>query len=284
MNQELVIRMGVFLGVFLALVALEALFPRRQPALSRMGRWPGAGVLFVTGAVLARLVVPAGLAGIAMWAASRGIGVFNLVDLPVWLVAVLAFALLDLAVWLQHFVMHQVPFLWRMHRVHHADPHIDVVTALRFHPAEILISLGWKAGVVIAFGIPAWAAFFFEIALNAFAQFNHANWKLPARADSLLRLAVVTPDMHRVHHSVEHAESNRNFGFCLSLWDRLFRRYKAQPDAGHEGMVIGQQRWRDARDQRPLALLRQPLDPVPEPGPAPSQAAKRSDPSKVRQA
>ncbi|WP_233355908.1 sterol desaturase family protein [Henriciella aquimarina] len=251
--------MSVFLGVFATLVVMEILFPRRRPGLSRLQRWPGAGVLFITGAVLGRLAVPAGLAGLALWADGQGIGLFNLVDAPVWLVGLVSLALMDLAVWAQHLAMHAVPVLWRMHRVHHADPHIDVVTALRFHPAEILVSLVWKAGVVIAFGIPAWAAFTFEIALNAFAQFNHANWALPQPVDRVLRLLVVTPDMHRVHHSTDHVESNRNFGFCLSVWDRLFRLYKAQPAAGHERMEIGQADWRTAKDQAPLALLTQPL-------------------------
>lgn len=259
MSSELLIRMGVFFGVFGLLVTMELVSPKRSAALSRRERWPGAGVLFVSGAVLGRLFVPAGLAGIALWADGQGIGLFNLVELPLWLVGILAFLILDLAVWAQHVAMHRVPFLWRMHRVHHADPHIDVVTALRFHPAEILVSLAFKAAVVILFGIPAWAAFGFEVALNAFAQFNHANWALPKRVDGALRQIVVTPDMHRVHHSTDYSESGRNFGFCLSVWDRLFRLYKAQPDAGHEGMVIGQTEWRSAHDQSPLPLLVQPL-------------------------
>ncbi|MEQ9317484.1 MAG: sterol desaturase family protein [Henriciella sp.] len=222
--------------------------------------------LLVVGAVLSRLIVPAGLAGLALWADSQSIGLFNLIDLPLWLVAAMSLLLLDLGVWAQHVLMHHVPVLWRMHRVHHADPHIDVSTALRFHPAEILFSLGWKAALVVAFGIPAWAAFVFEVALNAFAQFNHANWNVPRRADRWLRQIIVTPDMHRVHHSTEQAEANRNFGFCLSVWDRLFRLYKAQPDRGHDDMVIGQQDWRAARDQAPLQLLVQPLKQPDQPG------------------
>ena len=259
MSSELLIRMGVFAGVFAGLVVMEILFPRRQPTLSRVERWPGAGALFILGAVLGRLVVPAGLAGIALWASAEGIGLFNVVELPAWLVGVSSLLLLDLAVWAQHVAMHRVPLLWRLHRVHHADPHIDVVTALRFHPGEILISLGWKVLVVTVFGIPAWAAFVFEVVLNALAQFNHANWKLPLAVDRVLRLVIVTPDMHRVHHSVDYTETNRNFGFCLSVWDRLFRLYKAQPDAGHEGMIIGQEDWRERQDQQPLALLAQPV-------------------------
>ncbi|MEQ8559039.1 MAG: sterol desaturase family protein [Henriciella sp.] len=259
MSQELIIRVSVFLAVFASLACLESFQPRRQAELKRTERWPGAGVLFVSGAVLGRLAVPTGLAGLALWAEGQGIGLFNLIVLPAWMVGVFAFLILDLSVWGQHLAMHKVPFLWRMHRVHHSDPHIDVVTALRFHPAEILVSLGWKAAVVVAFGIPAWAAFLFEVALNAFAQFNHANWALPKRVDTVLRQLVVTPDMHRVHHSTDHMESNRNFGFCLSIWDRLFRLYKAQPDAGHADMEIGQKDWRTAGDQAPIDLLVQPL-------------------------
>ena len=266
MQNETWIRFGIFLGVFLVLACLENLQPRRRASLSRLQRWPGAGVLFITGAALSRLIAPAGLAGLAIWADGQGLGLFNLFEAPLWRIGALSFLIMDLGVWAQHVAMHRVPLLWRMHRVHHADPHIDVVTALRFHPAEILVSLGWKAAIVLTFGIPAWAAFFFEVALNAFAQFNHANWALPRPVDAALRQLIVTPDMHRVHHSTDYIESNRNFGFCLSVWDRLFRLYKPQPDAGHDDMTIGQTSWREAKDQAPFALLRQPLERAPQPG------------------
>ncbi|WP_018146588.1 sterol desaturase family protein [Henriciella marina] len=259
MNHDVFIRIGVFAGVFAALAALEVLAPRRDAALPRVERWPGATAIFVAGAALGRLVLPAGLAGIALFADQIGFGLFNLISAPVWLVGLAAFVLLDLSVWGQHVLMHRVPILWRMHRVHHSDPHIDVMTALRFHPAEILVSLVWKGAVVFLFGIPAWAAFFFEVALNAFAQFNHANWHISPAVDRVLRWLVVTPDMHRVHHSVERREANRNFGFCLSVWDRMFRVYKDQPDAGHRDMLIGQHDWRSSGDQTPAELLVQPL-------------------------
>ena len=259
MSHDFLIRMSVFLGAFALLAVAETMMPRRQAPLTRFQRWPGAGALFVAGAVISRLIAPAGLAGVALWAGGQGIGLFNLFEVPIWLVGLVSLLALDLAVWAQHVAMHHVPVLWRMHRVHHADPHIDVVTAFRFHPAEIVISLAWKVLVVIALGMPAWAAFVFEVVLNACAQFNHANWALPKRVDSILRWFVVTPDMHRVHHSVVRAESDRNFGFCLSVWDRLFRLYKPQPDAGHEAMLIGQSSWRSAKDQGPLALMAQPL-------------------------
>ncbi|MGB3627346.1 MAG: sterol desaturase family protein [Henriciella sp.] len=260
MTHEAGLRIGIFIGVFLTLVLLEVFFPRRKAELSRAQRWPGAFSLLVIGAVLGRLVVPAGLAGLALWAEGQSIGLFNLVDLPAWLVGLASLLLLDLGVWAQHVVMHKVPLLWRMHRVHHADPHIDAATALRFHPAEIVVSLGWKTLIVVAFGVPAWAAFAFEIILNACAQFNHANWNIPRAVDRWLRLVLVTPDMHRVHHSTIRREANTNFGFCLSVWDRLFRQYKAQPELGHERMTIGQTGWREASDQAPLSLLRQPLE------------------------
>lgn len=266
LNSEAMLRIGIFAAVFAALVLLEAMFPRRVPELGRAQRWPGAFSLLVVGAVLSRLIVPAGLAGLALWAGANGVGVFNLVDLPVWLVALLSFLMLDLAVWAQHVLMHKVPLLWRMHRVHHADPHIDVSTALRFHPAEILVSLGWKALIVVVFGVPAWAAFAFEVILNACAQFNHANWNIPSSIDRWLRLVVVTPDMHRVHHSTIRREANTNFGFCLSVWDWVFRQYKDQPELGHDGMTIGQEDWRAGRDQAPLALITQPLKSPHQPG------------------
>ena len=173
MENEAWIRMGVFLGVFLALACLESLQPRRRASLSRLQRWPGAGVLFIAGAAISRLIAPAGLAGLAIWADGQGIGVFNLFEGPVWVVGVLSFLIMDLSVWAQHVAMHRVPLLWRMHRVHHADPHLDVVTALRFHPAEILVSMVWKAAIVVLLGPPVVAVLVFEIVLNATAMFTY---------------------------------------------------------------------------------------------------------------
>jgi len=216
-------------------------------------------VLLVVGGVLARLILPAGLAGLALWADGANIGVFNNLDLPLWLVFAVSLILLDFATWFQHWVTHQVPLLWRLHRVHHTDPEIDVTTALRFHPAEIIVSLVWKGAVVVALGVPALAALWFEVLLNALAQFNHANMKLPLWLDRILRLLIVTPDMHRVHHATDRAEHDRNYGFCLSIWDRLFGQYKAQPNDGHLEMTIGQDWLRSSRDQRPDRLLIQPI-------------------------
>lgn len=213
----------------------------------------------LVGGVLARLILPAGLAGLSLWAGDRGFGLFNALELPIWVVFALSLVLLDLATWFQHWVTHKVPLLWRLHRVHHTDPEIDVTTALRFHPAEIAVSLLWKGAVVVVLGVPALAALWFEVLLNALAQFNHANMRLPLWLDRSLRLGIVTPDMHRVHHSTNRAEHDHNYGFCLSIWDRLFGQYKSQPDAGHIEMAIGQDWSRTPIDQGPVQLLVQPL-------------------------
>lgn len=252
------LRFSIFLGVFAGFALLELMAPRRRSNLSRRSRWPGAWVLLFAGGVLSRLIMPLGLAGLALWTHQQGFGLLNQISLPAPLAFLLSLVVLDLAVWAQHIAMHRFGFLWRLHRVHHTDPHIDVTTALRFHPVEILVSLGWKGLVVLALGPSAAAAFWFEVALNAFAQFNHANVNLPLWADRIIRMLIVTPDMHRVHHSVKTAEHNRNFGFCFSLWDRLFRLYKDQPDAGHDQMQIGQEGARQPMDQRPDRLLWQP--------------------------
>ncbi len=243
------------LGLFML---VEALWPRRARLYARLTRWPGAGLLLGSGIILIRLMLPAGLVGLALWAEQTGFGLFHQIDAPFWLMAVLGYIVFDLAVWAQHVAMHRVDFLWRFHRVHHADPDFDVMTALRFHPGEVLISLVWKGAVVTLLGAPAICVLWYEVILNVGAMFNHSNLKLPKRVDAGLRILIVTPDMHRVHHSTDHTEANRNFGFFLPWWDRLFRLYKAQPDSGHDAMEIGQTQWRTEQDQSILALLIQP--------------------------
>ncbi|MEM9225106.1 MAG: sterol desaturase family protein [Pseudomonadota bacterium] len=254
------LRLALFIGIFAVLATLELAVPRRRQALSRAARWPGAFSLLLAGSVLGRLALPLGLAGVALWAEAHQLGIFHQIAPPGILVIAICFLVFDLSVWAQHVAMHRFGVLWRMHRVHHADPGFDVTTALRFHPAEILVSLAWKAAVVVSLGAPAAAVLWFEVALNAFAQFNHANIKLPLWLDRVLRAVIVTPDMHRVHHSVLADEHTKNFGFCLSLWDRLFGVYRAQPGAGHAAMHIGQAGGRARRDQRPIRLLLQPLE------------------------
>lgn len=258
--SEPTLRFIVFAGAFITLALLEIAAPRRRSAaLSRLERWPGAAALFALGVLIGRLLAPAGLASVALWAQSHQFGLFNLLDVPLIAAALISLIALDFLVWVQHVLMHRFDWLWRFHRVHHADPHLDVTTALRFHPGEILLSLIWKVAAVLLLGAPAFAVIIFEMVLNASAQFNHANIALPSHVERLLRRIIVTPDMHRVHHSVEHDEANTNFGFCLSWWDRLFARYRAQPRAGHDDMMIGQHHWRAANEQSPLHLLRQPL-------------------------
>lgn len=240
---EPALRLGVFAGVLLGLIVLERVAPRRprvQSWIARL-RTNGALVLLNTAAArgLAFLAAPLAATGASVWAQSNGVGIFNVIEAPAIVAGVAVFLALDLAVWAQHVVFHRVPFFWRFHRVHHADRDFDATTGFRFHPAEIMVSMLWKAAVVIALGAPVAAVIVFEIALNACAMFNHSNVALPRGLDAALRSLIVTPDMHRVHHSVHRDEHDTNFGFCLSVWDRLFGLYRAQPRGGHEGMTIG---------------------------------------------
>ena len=257
--NELAIRLSVFLGVF-ALVALcEALAPRRARTLARLARWPHNIGIVVVNTALLRLVIPTAAVGLALIAEARGWGLFNSIGLPYWLAVVLSVALLDLAVYLQHMMFHAVPALWRLHRMHHADLDFDVTTGARFHPIEILLSMGIKLALVAALGPPALGVLAFEVLLNATALFNHGNVAIPAPVDRVLRWFVVTPDMHRVHHSIVVGETNSNFGFNLPWWDRLFGTYRAQPAAGHAGMTIGIEQFREAGDLRLDRMLAQPF-------------------------
>jgi len=239
LSHEVAVRLGAFLGILALMAAWEALAPRRALAVSKARRWASnLGIVFLNSALL-RIVFPATAVAVAVLAQERGWGLLNQHDVPFALAVVASVVALDFAIYLQHVMFHAVPALWRLHRMHHADLDFDVTTGARFHPIEILLSMLVKMAVIVVIGPPAVAVMVFEVLLNATAMFNHANVRLPAAADRLLRLLVVTPDMHRVHHSVEEHETNSNFGFNLSLWDRLFRTYKAQPDAGHERMTIG---------------------------------------------
>jgi sterol desaturase/sphingolipid hydroxylase (fatty acid hydroxylase superfamily) len=239
LGHELAVRLGAFLGVLALMAAWEALAPRRALSMSRARRWASnLGIVFLNSALL-RFVFPATAVAVAVLAQERGWGLLNQHDVRFALAVVVSVVALDLAIYLQHVMFHAVPALWRLHRVHHADLDFDVTTGARFHPIEILLSMLIKLAVIVVIGPPAVAVMIFEVLLNATAMFNHSNVRLPPALDRLLRLLAVTPDMHRVHHSVEEHETNSNFGFNLSLWDRLFRTYKAQPDAGHERMTIG---------------------------------------------
>ena len=257
--NEPMLRLAVFLGVLVAMAGWELAAPRRRQDIPRVIRWTNNLALVVVDTVILRLTFPILAVGLALMAEERGWGLFNALDLPMWLACLLSILLLDLAIYLQHVVFHAVPGLWRLHRMHHADLEFDVTTGLRFHPGEIVLSMVIKLAVVAALGAPAVAVLGFEILLNATALFNHANVRLPAGVDRALRWVMVTPDMHRVHHSVIPAETNSNFGFNLPWWDRLLGTYRAQPRAGHEGMAIGIEQFRTPRDLWLDRMLVQPL-------------------------
>jgi sterol desaturase/sphingolipid hydroxylase (fatty acid hydroxylase superfamily) len=246
-EHEAALRVAIFLAVFVTMAAWEVIAPRRQLAAARGCRWvANLGILFAN-TMLVRAVFPAAAVGFALFAEERGVGLLNAVELAWGLKVLLAVIALDLAIYLQHVMFHAVPLLWRLHRVHHADLDIDVTTGARFHPIEIFLSMAIKAAAILVIGAPALAVLLFEIALNATSMFNHSNVHLPLRLDALLRWLVVTPDMHRVHHSIRPEETNRNFGFNLPWWDRLFGTYRRQPRDGHDRMTIGIPSCRDAR-------------------------------------
>jgi sterol desaturase/sphingolipid hydroxylase (fatty acid hydroxylase superfamily) len=258
-SLEIALRLGCAAVVFAAMAAWELLAPRRPLSIGRLPRWPNNIGIVVVDALLVRLLIPTTAVGAALYAAGHGIGLFHWLDLRLSIAALSGFLILDLVIYGQHVVFHHVPWLWRLHRMHHADLDIDVSTGLRFHPFEILLSLLIKIATVLAFGIPPVAVIAFEIMLNATSQFNHSNVTMPRWLDGVLRLVVVTPDMHRVHHSVVRAETDSNFGFNLPWWDRLFRTYRPQPEAGHDGMTIGLPIFRDVGELRLDRMLIQPF-------------------------
>ncbi len=252
MEHEATIRLAAFLGLFALFAVLEAVAPRRKRVQSRGRRWFTNLSIIVIDSLTTRamaIFLPLLAVGAALDAQAQGWGLLNMVDWPLWLRVLAAIAILDFAIWLQHLIFHKVPVLWRLHRVHHADRDFDVTTALRFHPVEIAASMLIKIGVVYLIGAPALAVILFEILLNGSAMFNHANLRLPDAVDRVVRLLFVTPDMHRVHHSVHRNEHDSNYGFALSIWDRIFRTYTDQPRDGHEDMVIGLQ-WQDEKPAR----------------------------------
>ncbi len=256
---EVLLRIGVFTGVFILLAVWELSFPRRVLHVKKSYRWLNNMAVFVVGGVVSRLLFPAALVGVAMVAQNKQWGVFYQLALPLWISVLLSVVVLDAAVWLQHLVMHKVPILWRLHRMHHADQDIDVSTGLRFHPFEIIVSMLFKALVVVLLGAPVVAVIAFEVILNTLSMFNHSNVRMPLKVDACLRLFIVTPDMHRVHHSWLPQETDSNFGFNLSWWDRLFGTYRGQPSQGHTGMTIGLAEFRQLADLRIDKLLLQPF-------------------------
>ena len=259
MDIEILIRISGFALVFAAMALWEVAAPRRRLTAGRKPRWPGNLGILIIDALAVRILIPTAAVGAALLAAGRGWGLLHMAGLRLSVAALLGFLVLDLAIYGQHVLFHKVPVLWRMHRMHHADLDIDVTTGVRFHPFEILISMGIKIAVVIAFGIPVVAVLLFEVALNATSMFNHGNVSMPAALDRVLRRLVVTPDMHRVHHSILRDETDSNFGFNLPWWDWLFGTYRAAPRAGHDGMTVGLPIFRNPVELRIDRLLTQPF-------------------------
>ena len=259
LSGEAAIRLGCFLGVFVIMALWEVSSPRRQRSVLRSVRWPGNLGLTALNTLIVRVLTPTAAVGAAVLSADRGFGLLNQLSMPGWLSVAVSVLVLDLVIYLQHVLFHAVPVLWRIHRVHHADLDFDVTTGFRFHPAEIVLSMGIKLSVIVALGPPALAVLMFEVLLNATSMFNHGNIRIPSGLDRMLRWILVTPDMHRVHHSVNPSETNSNFGFNVPWWDRLLGTYLAQPAEGHESMTIGVNQFRTVHDLRLDQMLLQPF-------------------------
>ncbi|AFT95246.1 MULTISPECIES: sterol desaturase family protein [Alteromonas] len=286
MDNTAVIRLSVFLGVFVLMAVLEALLPAREAVLSRKTRWLGNLSMVVMGALVSRILLPATLVGVSLWAQQKGIGVFNVLldavpadasssnqllnsgeplnNSSTYLVHIaivtLSVLLLDMLIYWQHRLFHTVPMLWRFHKMHHADSHVDTTTGLRFHPVEIAMSLGIKAAAVVILGVPAIAIVIFEVALNGFALFNHANVRLPQKWDDRIGLVLITQRLHRIHHSQAKNESNSNYGFSVSWWDRLFKSFTPRAKQSDETLSIGQQDVPAVKENASIrALLLQPF-------------------------
>ena len=254
-----VVRLSIFASVFTIMALWEVLAPRRRQEIGRTTRWPSnLGVVMLDTAVV-RILFPTSAVGLALLAEAKGFGLFNAWPVSGWISIIASVVVLDLAIYFQHVLFHAVPALWRLHRMHHADLEFDVTTGARFHPIEIVLSILIKFAVIGALGAPAVAALIVEVLLNGTAMFNHSNIRLPTRIDRFLRWFIVTPDMHRVHHSVVVRETNSNFGFNLPWWDRLFGTYRDQPAAGHEEMTIGIEQIRDPAEQQLERMLTQPF-------------------------
>ena len=252
MENEAILRLGVFLGLFILFASVEALWPRRTRTQPRLRRWGVNWGLTIVNTLATRLMsfaLPLLAVGAAVDAQNNGWGLLNALDGPVWVEFILAILVLDFAIWAQHLITHKIPLLWRLHRVHHADRDMDVSTAIRFHPLEIMLSMLLKIGLVYLLGPSAVAVVIFEVMLNGAALFNHANIRLPLPLDRALRWVIVTPDMHRIHHSTLRAEHDSNYGFSITLWDRLFGTYIAEPKAGQDKMTVGLA-WQDDRPSR----------------------------------
>lgn len=246
--NEKTVRMSCFFGMIFVMASWEWLSPCRALSIPRAIHWANnLGIVFLNSFLL-RLVFPAAAVGVALTGAEQNWGLFNQVSVSPVIAIILSIIVMDLVIYLQHVMVHAIPLLWRLHRVHHADPDYDFTTGARFHPIEIFLSMLIKFATIVLLGPPVVAVIIFEVILNLMAMFNHGNVQLPKALDRVIRWFVVTPDMHRVHHSIHDDEANSNFGFNLSLWDRLFGTYRDQPRDGHEEMTIGIRKYREARD------------------------------------
>ncbi len=254
-QHEVGIRLSFFFGVFALMALWEIAAPCRVLTVSKTLRWRNNIGLVVLNSIILRLLFPAAAVGMAVFAQQQNWGIFNYVQSPLPVAIIASVIALDFIIYLQHVMVHAVPALWRLHRVHHADPDYDVTTGARFHPIEIILSMLIKFAVIVVLGPPVVAVVIFEVLLNAMAMFNHGNVRLPTTLDKILRSLLVTPDMHRVHHSVEDDEANSNFGFNLSLWDRLFGTYQDQPRHGHQGMRIGIHKYHDPKQVSTLPAM-----------------------------
>jgi sterol desaturase/sphingolipid hydroxylase (fatty acid hydroxylase superfamily) len=257
--QEAAVRLGVFIAVFSAMALWEAAAPRRARLYSRFSRWPSNLAIVALNTAFVRVLLPATAVSLALAGERRGWGLLNNLPVSAWMAIVASVVLLDVAIYLQHVMFHAVPALWRVHRMHHTDLDFDVTTGARFHPVEIVLSMLIKFGAVAALGAPALGVLVFEALLNATSMFNHGNARIPSRLDRYLRWFVVTPDMHRVHHSIVVNETNSNFGFNLPWWDRLLGTYCDQPAVGHQGMTIGIEQFRAARELWIDRMILQPF-------------------------
>jgi sterol desaturase/sphingolipid hydroxylase (fatty acid hydroxylase superfamily) len=258
-GNEPAIRLGLFAGAFVLIALLEWAWPRRALDASKTARWANNIGLAAVNIFFVRVLVPFAAVGIAILAKERGVGLLNVFPVPYPLAMVLSLLALDLMMYLMHLMFHAAPALWRVHRVHHADTDFDLTTGVRFHPIQAVLSVPVKLAVIFVLGPPVLASVAFEAAFSAILLFSHANLRIPTTVDRALRWFIVTPDMHRLHHSVDAAETNSNFGFALTWWDRLFGTYRAEPAAGHDSMTIGVDQFRTPRDSWLDRLLLQPF-------------------------
>ncbi len=258
-GKEAYIRLGFFLGIFASMALWEVAAPRRALTTSKAVRWANNLGITLLDTMVVRFFFAAGAVGFAILARERGWGLLNLLEASHWVKIAIGVVALDFTIYLQHLMFHSVPLVWRLHKVHHTDLDFDVTTGTRFHPLEIVLSMCIKIGAIFFLGAPPMAVLIFEVALNATSMFNHGNVRMPQGLDRVLRLFVVTPDMHRVHHSVIIKEYNSNFGFNLPWWDRIFETYRPQPSRGHTDMTIGLARFRESKNLNLWSLLAIPF-------------------------